>query len=297
MPKPFDHTLKILIETWPGDWLRLLGLPADGTIEAIDTELPAMAVQSDRMFRVHGGQEYIAHLELQSNADGGLPDRSFLYNTLSYRREGLPVVTSVVLLRPKADGPFMTGVVERHDPLGHCYLRFEYRVIRLWQIPVETILAGGPGIWPLAPLAQGAESNLASVVSDFQRRVETLPAARQSELLTAGFILTGLLNEPEVGAALFRKVRTMKESTTYQEIVAEGEGKGRAEGRVEGRVEALQEVLLELAAREFGPPSQTIQNAVRSLRSEEQLRSLLLDVAARSSWDELLSSGTRHRAP
>lgn len=81
----------------------------------------------------------------------------------------------------------------------------------------------------------------------------------------------------------------MKESTTYQEIVAEG--------RVEGRVEALQEVLLELATRRFGSPSQAAQNAVRAIRSEERLRSLLLDVSAKSTWDELLSITARPRTP
>lgn len=289
MPQSFDHTLKYLMETWPEDWLRLLGLPASGAIEPVEAELPTLAVQSDRMFRVSGPPAFVAHLEPQSSRDDDLPERIFVYNTLTHRREQLPVVSHAILLRPEADGPRMTGVVERHDPEGRCYLRFEYRVVRIWEIPLEMILAGGPGVWPLAPLARGAKSRLEEVVHDLKEHVEAAPPARQGELWTAAFVLTGLLDKPEFGAALMRGVKRMKDSVTYQEILAEGEQKGLVKGRVEGRVEALQEMVIELGERSFGAPPASIKSRVRRIHDEERLRRMLVEMATVSNWKDLFA--------
>ena len=60
--------------------------------------------------------------------------------------------TLIVLLRPAADGPELTGLFERRFPDETPYLAFRYKIVRLWQLPVETCLESGLGLVLLAPL-------------------------------------------------------------------------------------------------------------------------------------------------
>src|SRR5207245_484688 len=96
---------------------------------------------------------------------------------------------------------------------------------------------------------------------------EATPEER-AKLLTATYVLAGLRMTPEVAERLFQGVRTMKESSTYQAILAEG----RTEGRTEGRIEALQETLLRLGRRRFNDsPGEAVQAAIRAITDEGRL--------------------------
>ena len=87
----------------------------------------------------------------------------------------------------------------------------------------------------------------------------------------------------------------MRESSTYQAILAEGEAKGKAEGKAEGEAEgALKEarkLLLALGSQRFGAPSAAVRDTlagIATLQRLERLSERLLDV---ESWDELLAIG------
>ena len=59
----------------------------------------------------------------------------------------------VFLLRPEADNRLLSGVFQSRLPSGQVALEFHYRVVRVWEVPVATILQGGLATLPLAPLA------------------------------------------------------------------------------------------------------------------------------------------------
>jgi predicted transposase YdaD len=82
----------------------------------------------------------------------------------------------------------------------------------------------------------------------------------------------------------------MKESSTYQAILAEGRTEGRAEGRVEGRAEEARRLLRLLGDRRFGPPDARNRAAIESLTSVERLEQLTERLLDASGWDELLAS-------
>src|SRR5438552_15969026 len=142
MAQPFDITLKHLLESHPADCLRLVGFPTAAPIEVIDADLATIIAEADKVFRVKDRLPWLMHFELQVTYDADLPQRMLQYNVLLKNRHGLPVRSVVILLRPKADGPEMTGVV-RHTLGTEQYLEFNYRVVRIWQKPVEAILSGG----------------------------------------------------------------------------------------------------------------------------------------------------------
>jgi hypothetical protein len=85
----------------------------------------------------------------------------------------------------------------------------------------------------------------------------------------------------------------MRESVTYQAILAEGKAEGKAEGRAEGKaegaIEEVRKVLLGQGEVLFGepPPAWAIAALARidDLKKLETLAKLVLRVR---SWDELL---------
>jgi hypothetical protein len=63
------------------------------------------------------------------------------------------VLNVAVLLRLEADSPQLTGSFERAFPGQERIALLRYRVLRVWQLPVEQLLNGGIGTLPLAPSA------------------------------------------------------------------------------------------------------------------------------------------------
>ena len=95
---------------------------------------------------------WLLHVELQTSRDRRLPERVHRYNVLLYERERRPIISLVVLLRPRANGPELTGRIERRDPTGQIYESFSYRVVRIWQLPTDVLLRGPLSLLPLAPV-------------------------------------------------------------------------------------------------------------------------------------------------
>jgi hypothetical protein len=72
------------------------------------------------------------------------------YSTLLHRAHKVPVHSTVVLLRPAADGPDINGTSEMRYRNGAVYDFFLYDVIRIWERPITEMLAAGLAVLPLA---------------------------------------------------------------------------------------------------------------------------------------------------
>jgi predicted transposase YdaD len=285
VPKPFDATTKHLVEARPAAWLEYAGLPR-ADVDVIDADLSTVTADADRVLRVNAPAPWLAHLEFQAGYDRDLGERTLQYNVLLHRRHGLPVQSVVLLLRPEADGPEMTGVVQHRLPWGDLYHEFRYQVVRAWQKPVEAVLSGGLGTLPLAPLSDVSRAALPGVIDRMKERIRREAPPDEAGLLwTATYVLMGLRYPENVTEQLLQGVRDMKESVTYQAILAEG----RAEGLAQGRAAEARAILLRIGGKRFGPPSAQTRAAIEGVTSVERLELLterLLDV---ESWDELLA--------
>jgi predicted transposase YdaD len=171
-------------------------------------------------------------------------------------------------------------------------LDFRFQVIRLWQRPVEELLAGGLGVLPLAPLGRlptgtRPPAGLAGVVERLVERVTQEAAPDDApELLNAAYILLGLRVPKSVGTVLFRRVRAMRESSTYQAILDEG----REEGREEGALREARKLLLRQGHRKFGAPEPAVEATVQAITDLDRLERMcdrLLDVM---TWQDLLAT-------
>ena len=180
----------------------------------------------------------------------------------------------------EADSPALTGIrwtIIRND--GTSYLHFEYNVVRVWEIPVETLLEGGIGTLPLAPLAKVTPNQIPAVVRRMQERLETEPGPNIDELWMATRILLGLRYKRNVVNDLLKGVGQMRNSDTYREILEEGEARGRIKGE--------QDQLIKFATKRLGMPSTQAEKTIAAITSSDQLSDLLERVLAVETWDEL----------
>jgi hypothetical protein len=188
----------------------------------------------------------------------------------------LPVHSVGILLRPQADSPRLTGRLVWHLPGAPPHAVFHYQTLRVWQVPVEQLLAGGMGTLPLAPLSALGEMELPTVIHRMHERLERGRARRAADVWATTYVLLGLRFAPHVARMLLREVLSMKESSTYQAIVAEASA------------DEARQFLLRLGRKRLGPPSETVANAVRAIADVKRLERIgerLLDV---KSWEELL---------
>lgn len=233
-------------------------------------------------------EEWVNHLEFQGHYDTRQDERVQWYHVALRYELGVPVRSAVFLLRRSADGPAIRGEVVEED--GEHRLVFRYRLVRLWQIPVEEILAGGIGTLPLALLANLAGTEPADVVQRTEERIaQEAPPQRARELWTATYILMGLRYQKEVTDLLLRGILQMKESVTYQAILQEGLEEGIAKGRVEGEAASHRALILRLGSKRFGVPGEGVRNLVEATESIEQLERWADRLLEAESWDELLT--------
>jgi predicted transposase YdaD len=285
-PRPYDAATRGLIERDPEGWLRWLGLPADGPVRAVDSDLSTVLAAVDKVLRVDGPAPWLAHVELQSGRDPALPLRLLQYHALLLHRHRLPVATTVVLLSRKARARGLTGRLRRLGPSGEVTVSFRYRVIRLWERPVAEFLAGSLGLLPLAPMADIRRDQLPEVLDLLDERfVEEAPApSAVDELWTATLLLMGLRYDRRTIRSLGERVRRMRESVTYQMIIEEG----IEQGLERGRAQEARDLLISLGADRLGPPDMTTVAALDSIQDRALLELLIRRLFDATSWDDLL---------
>jgi hypothetical protein len=289
--KRFDASLKRLVETYPRDWAaylqQFLRVPGGRPVKAIDSDVSTVSAAVDKVLHISGKKPWLLHLELQASHLHRLAEQLLLYNVLLHDRHHLPVRSIVLLLRPEADRPDLTGMLRRTWPEGQTYLEFHYAVVRLWEQPVESLLSAGLGLLPLAPLAGVPKEQVKRIIRRMDKRIAAeAPTAEAANLWAATLILLGLNYSAEFAAHVLQGVRSMRESTTYQAILAEG----RAEGKAEGKIEGLRDLLLHLAGKRFGEVDPMMRGWVQSLDDLDYLTRLIERVYEVAGWNDLLST-------
>jgi predicted transposase YdaD len=279
MSKPFDATPKGLVDLGPADWPAFLGVAAR-TVEVVDADVSTVTAAADKVLLVCADDgDRIQHLDFQSGPDASVPRRTHGYSALLEERHNLPVESVVVLLRPEANLTAINGLYQRSLPGAAApYLEFRYRVLRVWELPVQSVLAAGISVLPLAPISAVGKNELPAVIARMKERLDAEPdRATVAELWTATKVLLGLRYEADFVEQLLEGVRAMKESTTYQAI------------KEEGRLEEVRRLLLRLGVDRFGrEPAPQEQAVLEALTDPDHLENLVIRTAHVCSWAELL---------
>jgi predicted transposase/invertase (TIGR01784 family) len=224
----FDSTCRRLAEQFPEDFASwLLGRPIASTILQ-PTELSLEPIRADNVMLFEGESD-ILHMEWQTDPKQVVPARLADYRLRLHRYAPNKTIHQVVIYLRKTDSP---RVHQDYFEIPGMYA--EFRVIRLWEIPVEELMQY-PGLLPFAALGQtdDPERALRSAVREMKR---VRNRDQQHEVLGAAYLLSGLvLDTSTIGKIIRRDV--MRESVTYQAVLEEGREEGRGEGLEKGREE------------------------------------------------------------
>lgn len=279
--KPYDPTLKMLVEVGKEDWPVLLGEPR-APVEVIDADIATVSGAADKVLRVRSNPDYLLHLEFHSGHDGAeLPPLLHARNALLGKRHGLPVESAVIILKREADSPQLSGVLARTLPhRKRPYLTFEYEVRRVWELDPELLLRG-LGTLPLAPISNVTQDQVPGIITRMGQRLRRkISDERRREMWNATAILLGLRYSNDIVQQLLQGVQGMEESSTYQAILAQGEQRGELQG--------LRRAIVRQARPAFGEPSPEVQAALDAIADESSLLAIIDRVPAASDWYNLL---------
>jgi hypothetical protein len=244
----------------------------------IDADLATVTAASDKVVRVLDAPPWLLHLELQAAHETNLARRLHWYNTLLHYRHEQRVRTLLVLLRPAADSPQLSGLHQEAFPAEAPYLEFRYQVLRIWQVPVEQLLGGGLGTSPLAPLSQVTELELPGVVREMGQRLQDEANPQHARTLwSSAIILSGLRLSPSAIACLFQGVGFMQDILRHSSVTELA------------KILGAREMLLRLGRRLFGPPAPEITTALEKVFELERLERMAEAIPDVKTWEELLA--------
>jgi hypothetical protein len=261
----FDRSSKWLIEHHGDAILRLAGFGRPVRWRAVQPELVHVGQTPDGTVEVEFEDSTeaekvvleIATFPEQRAVEQMARDAAFAFLAWRFSPEMV-----VVVLRPK--GRFrVPNEVFLHSKRGTSGLQVYWRVVELWMVPAEELLAtDDPGMMPWVPLA-----DFPGPPGPVVRRCSEIIRMRAAETERADlFAVTQVLmklryNDPTLFQMLGGR-RAMIESPLLEEI--------RAEGRAEGSATIL---LRTLAAR-FGTLPERVEQRVRGVRDEKRLQAL-----------------------
>jgi predicted transposase YdaD len=286
LSKRFDATTKELLERHPRAWLEFLLGCKLGNVRVVDADLSTFTSDADKVFRIGGRKPWMVHKELVSSSGSKLALRTQRYNILVRCRHELPVQSVIVLLRRKADSPGLSEELQDFLPSGRLYHYFRYNIVRIWERPVDEILAGNIATLPLAPISRVSSTELPAVIKRMEERFETEAAPLEvGDLWAATYVLMGLVYPDNIAKTLLQGVRKMKDSVAYQAILREG----KAEGKAEGKIEEAKRILLRQGRKRFGPPKTAIKSKIEAIADLVRLEYLSDRILDAKSWDELIA--------
>jgi hypothetical protein len=284
MPMTFDATLKDIVQRHTADFEAAFRLGGSAPGVVLNVDLSTVTAASDVVIGYGRPPTALVDLNFQAGRDARLADRILLYNALLRHRYHVPVHSLVVLLRRAADDTDLTGRLRYRAVPGRGKMDFGFEVVRLWQVPVRRLLRGGAGTLPLAllgrtPAGVRPRVALADVAQQIVHRLEREAApADANQLMTAALVLAGLKMSDDQAVDLFRGVRAMEESTTYQWIMKQG------------AIRELRKTLLRQGRKQFGPPDEATTVAVNGIESLERLERMADRVLEVDTWQKLLAT-------
>src|SRR5947199_5559051 len=139
MSKQFDATVKGLLDRGPSDWPALAGFPGRHA-DVIDADVSTVTAASDKVLGVRDTPPWLMDVNFQAGPDASVPRRVHLYNGLLDNRHELLVRSVVVLLSQRANLAAINGVYTRGFEGEEPHLVFRYQVIRVWELPVNSLL-------------------------------------------------------------------------------------------------------------------------------------------------------------
>lgn len=179
-----DNISKFLIEQYSTDFAAWLLGEAIALTTINPTELNVEPIRADSVMLLQS-RGVILHTEFQTVGDETMPFRMADYYLRLRRKFPARDIQQVVIYLKRTSSDLV-----RQNRYVTPAMTHQFRVIRLWEQPVEAFLSN-PGLLPLAVLSRASdkESVLAQVVEELEQITDP---REQSNLAAATSILAGL---------------------------------------------------------------------------------------------------------
>jgi predicted transposase YdaD len=257
-----DSLLKRLVSTFILDFAAWLLGTAVQTARPLQSELPGTTIAVDQVFQVTlaNDRELLLHLEFQ----GRRSHEPMQWRMLEYMPRLARIhrldLESVVMYVGRGAGADDTGIYQVNGFDDTPVLAWRYRVIRLWQMQAEALMAARQ-VAPLALLGHTQIAQPEVILPEVVSRMRGVAdVALRDHLLTA---LVALLPEEEMISMV---ERLLEEDEWLLELPFQR--RIRAEGRREGEAEV---VLRQLRLR-FGPLPEDVTARINAADAETLLR-------------------------
>src|SRR2546423_2538287 len=313
MAGAWDSMTKRMIGANPEHFTKWLASEAT-FVAALDIELKSKHLYADSLLQItQDDKPGLLHIEVQAYRDPEMQVRLLEYNVLASRQYShIPVYPYVICLLEDAnvvDPPFTRRFLN-----GEEVHRFYYQVIRLWDIPAETLLhSGWTGLLPLVSLTRSGKQP--EMVKEM---IDRLAEANEWDLLAISRLMGGLTFKKGPEREWFRKRFDMfqdilKESWVYQEIgqefleqgyekgiekgLEQGLEKGLEQGLEKGlekgreqerqkRVEGQRQMLMSLVETHFPEITRQAQQYIDTIHDPEDLQAIILKLSTARRLEE-----------
>ncbi len=309
MAGAWDSMAKRLIGANPEHFIKWLASEAT-FVAVLDLELKSKHLYADALLKItQDDKSGLLHIEVQAYRDPQMQVRLLEYNVLASRQYShIPVYSYVICLLEVADvvdPPFTRRFLN-----GEEVHRFYYQVIRLWDIPAETLLhSGWTGLLPLVSLTRSGKQP--EMVKEM---IDRLAEANEWDLLAISRLIGGLTFKKGPEREWFRKRFDMfqdilKESWVYQEIgqefLEQGYEKGLEKGLKKGlekgleqglelgrkqerqkRVQELRLVFMSLVETHFPEITRQAQQYIDTINDPEDLQTIILKISTARRLEE-----------
>jgi predicted transposase YdaD len=266
MPRQaFDKSSKWLLQHHGAAILYLGGARDVRRCRALQAEVVQPRQLPDGLLEVHlrgAKKPHYVVVELTTYAERRVEQQALDDLLLVHQdRRELPDVL-VVVLRPKGRQQIEERT-ELHGPLGWSGLAARWKVVNLWELEAEELLATDDvGLVPWVPLTK-FEGPPEPILEKCRERIDRqAPEVERANLLAVTQVYSRLRFKPSQYLSILGGRRVMIESPLIQELVAEARHKD----------------ILKLLNKRFGEVPADLVNLVRSVVKERKL-DLLFDLA------------------
>ena len=289
--KSWDRKMKRLFRRAPEDIVQWL-FPGAEFHEVVSPELDGETIYADHLYEVTlHGKRFLLHIEFQRNHDPYMAERLWEYNVRATLQYGCPVWSWVIYL--KKGSTIEQAFLIRELPNGQSVHRFDFSIIRLWEVPTKELKERGlPGLLPLLALTR--EGAKREVVEDVIVVLTPPGEEPKADLLAITYVLASLAFEQEEDQEwLIRRFAMLddiiRESRAYYEMTKESRAEGIEEGREEGKLVGLRDALVAVVQARF-PNLKVVRLAKGQssmINDPEVLQSLIAKISLTQTLDEV----------
>ncbi len=226
----------------------------------------------------------LLHLEFQFRGEPDMAQRLWEYNVLATCQNNVPVYSYVLYL--KKEGKFVTSPSLRQYPTGEDIHRFQFGVIKLWEIPTAHLKGlGFKGLLPLLPLTREGKDR--AIVEEIITELSANRSQPEADLLSLTYGLASLIFRSEEDQNWLKGRFSMldellNESWAFQEVLQRGVEKGLQKG-----LQSSRHTLIALVENHYPALVNLAKEKADTIVDVDALQNLILQVGLAKSEKEV----------